>query len=311
LLLLPLKEATTIKYFSYLLIVTIIKVVLMDEKDFWLSGDSDKFNQFALSIPSEEVAYMMAYYYLNLKEKSVLDFGCFQGISSENILKLGAKKVLGVDQNSSHIITAKDKYKNSSLLDFLHVHVGQKIYSNELFDAACMTFVHPTIEDKKTLEDSLHKIYDVLKQDGYLMILGLNPDAVANAHSKNFQFYDLTLLDGKYEDGAKFHNVLKLPSGNKLEFDDVCWTTKTLTDILENTGFKVYHAGALLDENIMSLCGEGAKELFDKLKQEVGVKSNTTWGDEWEGGIISGFFSTKIIFVFTIFLIKFINFKFY
>ena len=264
------------------------------DENFWLTNQSNKFNQFALAIPSEKIAYTMAYYFLQPYNKTILDFGCFQGISSNNILQLGAKKVLGVDQNKEHIGVAKEKFRDETKLEFMYVPVNEKISLQENVDAVAMTFVHPTIQSYHTLKDSIKKISESVRKGGDLVLLGLHPDAVQDAYRQEFVYYDLQLLGTKYQDEAKFHNTLKLPSGEKLEFDDICWTTKTLVDTINSADFKVLHSGSILDKNIIELYGKQAEKTFYDIKDHVDKETKTIWGNEWDAPLYQIILAKKL-----------------
>ena len=62
------------------------------EISFWETESSKKYEDFTTSIPSDIPAYEVVYSLLNPKGKTILDFGCFQGKSSQNLLKGALQK---------------------------------------------------------------------------------------------------------------------------------------------------------------------------------------------------------------------------
>ncbi len=239
------------------------------ELSFWESKHSEKYEDFATSIPSDIPAYEFFYHLLNPKGKTILDFGCFQGKSSKNLLKIGALHVVGIDNVEEHIHVAKRTYSENENLSFMYVPENSFIPSEKKFDSTCMSFVHPTIESRDVLKFQIQKIYEVTKGRGNLVLLGLHQNSFEN---NEFLFYKHRLSNG-FSDGVPFANELKLPNGETIKFTDYCWTTETLTGVLQEHGFFV----------------EGIYDLKESLEGRIGEvlrtsikKVGATWKDEWK-----------------------------
>lgn len=230
---------------------------------FWKLKD---YKDFANSIPSDIIAYKLIYNLLNIKNKRILDFGCFQGKSSYNLLVNGSSYVLGIDNFKSNIETARKNYqKFNSKLDFIFVSNKSKINTKK-FDAISMTFVHPTISNIKELDFQFNKLSKVLKKDCKIIILGLHPNSFNSKY--NFLFYNHKIE--KLKDSQVFNNEIKI--NNKIiKFKDYYWSTETLTNLLEKNNLKL--------EKVISL-DNNLKENVGKLLRKEISKSN--WKDEWK-----------------------------
>jgi len=239
------------------------------EPSFWETKNSEKYEDFTTSIPSDIPAYEVVYYLLNPKGKSILDFGCFQGKSSQNLLKRGASKVLGIDNVEDHINTANKSHSGNQNLSFAYVNENSPILANEKFDATCMTFVHPTIESLDELKFQIKKIYDVTKDRGILVLLGLHQNSFEDYE---FLFYGHRLSNG-IGDGIPFANELRLLNGETIKFTDYYWTTETLSGVLQENGFSV--------EGIHDLTEDLEGKIGNVLRKSIN-ELNIGWKDEWK-----------------------------
>lgn len=206
-------------------------------KNFWKSPDSEAFSSFATMVPSGPAAYAIVDTLLDLQDKHILDFGCFRGISSYNMLKRGAASVVGVERMREHIKLAQRVYAQESKLRFHYIDIEDPIPTDHLFDACSMTFVHPTIDNVDELYFSFEKISQVLKQDAPLVILGLHKNSFDPQY--RFTYYKHSAPSIGLIDGASFKNELKLFTGETLQFDDYYWSKETLIDLLDLAGFRI------------------------------------------------------------------------
>lgn len=229
--------------------------------NFW---KSKHYRDFASSIPSDIPAYKLVYQLLNVKNKRVLDFGCFQGKSSYNILMNGAKEVLGVDNFTSNIKIAKNNYKNiHSKLNFKYVSDRSLIKGK--FDSIAMTFVHPTISNIEGLDFQFKKLSKVLNKNGKIVILGLHPNSFNSKYK--FLFYNHKINELK--DGQVFNNEIR--NGKKIKFKDYYWSTNTLVELIEKNDMKV--------EQVISLNEKIKGNIGKLLRKEI---SKIKWKDEWK-----------------------------
>lgn len=257
----------------------------MVNETFWESENSARYREFSTIIPSDIPAYEVAYYLLGLQDKVVLDFGCFEGKSSVNLLRKGASRVVGVDNVASRITTAQRNYECIKNVSFAYVDEKSPLPNAEEFDAVCMTFVHPTIASVKVLAYQLQKIYGAIKENGDLVMLGLHPESF---NHKEFLFYGHKLPHEKeYEDALPFENELRLPNGETVGFTDYCWTTNTLSETLKNAGFLV--------EGIYSLREDLDEKVGDVLRESIKTIGNSTtqWKDEWKAPLYQVVYAKK------------------
>ncbi|NQU78875.1 class I SAM-dependent methyltransferase [Candidatus Woesearchaeota archaeon] len=253
---------------------------MVDSPPYWSSDTSQTYEKFNIALPSEIVAYHTAYKILGPEGKKVLDFGCFQGNSSQNILRAGAKEVTGVDCYQNIIHAARSNYENEPGLHFQHIPKNRPIPNSQLYEACAMTFVHPVIDSITELDDSFLKIYRALKVGGNLMLLGLNP----KSFRKRFDFvhYDFNKklrsdAQEDLQDGEPFTNNLYLPNGNNLCLTDYFWKEQTLVGNLEKNGFIVDNIIDLNDESL----DEKLLKQFRQVRRAISKKHEITWKDEW------------------------------
>jgi 2-polyprenyl-3-methyl-5-hydroxy-6-metoxy-1,4-benzoquinol methylase len=254
---------------------------MTESVSFWQSESALKYEDFSIAIPSDIPAYKVVYDLLNPAGKSILDFGCFQGKSSQRLLQEGASEVLGVDSVENNIVVARKSYLANKNLGFLYVDENSILSVDERFDATCMTFVHPTIASLDKFKFQIKKIYDVMKANGILVLLGLHPNSFENYE---FLFYGHQLL-AEARDGAPFANELKLLNGETLKFTDYFWTTETLTRILEEKGFAVDQIHGL-QEDLKGRVGEVLRKSIGEL--------NFPWKDEWKAPLYQVIVGRKI-----------------
>lgn len=170
---------------------------MITTKEKW---ENEDYEQFALSIPSDIIAYEAIYNEVPPIGKNILDFGCFQGKSSYNLINKGANTVIGVDKIENNINIAKDKYEKINNLKFSSV---EKIDKNEIFDSGFITFVHPTISDYKELNDVFYNISKFIVENGKIVILGLHPNSLKLGHE--FLYYKHKIINkDKYSDSIPF-----------------------------------------------------------------------------------------------------------
>ncbi len=243
--------------------------------DFWKGKQAMHYHRVSTVVPSDIPAYNVVYHLLNPNCKAVLDFGCFQGISSRNLIQRGAEKVLGVDKVKLNIEAAKMKYWDRPNMEFAYVPESSPIPASHVFDAVCMTFVHPTIGSLDELKYQFKKMADVTRKGGLLVLLGIHPNSLNGNH--NFIFYRHKLPDGQsYEDGAQFVNEIRLPPTELLRFHDYCWTSGTLAESISGSGFDVEADFGLED----TLDGEVGKVLRSSIS--LPEFQHLNWKDEWK-----------------------------
>lgn len=86
---------------------------------------------------------------INLKGKSVLDFGCGDGSDTEIFIKMKAKEITGVDTSASMIALAKQRYKGIKGIQFIQTNGGKPPLKNNQFDFVFSHFVLHYIKNTK------------------------------------------------------------------------------------------------------------------------------------------------------------------
>ncbi len=248
------------------------------QTSFWTTQAAAAYQPFAVSLPSDRVAYSIAYHLLNPAEKAILDFGCFNGTSTNNIRTAGARSVTGVDINAAEIARAKLTYARCPELSFHHLASGQLIstVTRSRFDGAAMTFVHSTISDARTLSSAFKNIAAVTLEGGTLVLLGLHPLSFGPGCA--FVNYSHRLAPGStYADGQPFLNELKSTSGHCLQFIDYCWTEATLVKMLHESGFNVINSIGLKADSLDATVGA----IFEQEIEAIATEEHLSWECEW------------------------------
>jgi len=244
-----------------------------NERNFW---NTDRIHEYDIIssdlLPSDIPAYAVAISLLNPVNKRILDFGCFHGHSSENVLQAGAAHVTGCDKDAICIEIAREKYGNTPGLDFVLLEGDESIPipdESSYFDGVIATFVHPTIKEEDELKQAFERIFKVLKQGGAAVFLGLHP----NIFGQDFSFnnYAPTPTEDGYNDGKPFHNVLRKPDGTVLEFDDYCWTEATMEKLLLESGFSTVDILALTEQNLQETELMVFSQACNKVQETYGI----------------------------------------
>ncbi|MEK7178016.1 MAG: class I SAM-dependent methyltransferase [Patescibacteria group bacterium] len=182
-----------------------------------------------------------------LTGKKVLDFGTGAGRSAQLIKTLGAKEVVGVDQNEEMIKLAK-KIKDSSIKFNL---ISKNIpYADNYFDHASCIAVLIEIGGKKEMLDTFLEIYRVLKPGGKLVITTTNPKSIGYDYV-SYRYINKPNL----KSGDKITCVVKGKKSFKI--DDYFWEEKDYKEALINAGFSI--------EKLSYPLGKG-QEWLDEIK---------------------------------------------
>jgi SAM-dependent methyltransferase len=237
----------------------------------WSEEGTKKYAEFSVSIPSDLPAYEVVYALLAPNGKKILDFGCYDGNMLRELSRRGMHSGLGVDNNAQAIADAEKKSAEYSEISFVHVDAQTDIPSDTLFDAASMTFVHPTIQSEEELSRQIEKVAERLTPGAPLVMLSLHENSF---NGKEFMFYGHTLpTEGVYKDGLPFPNELRLPNGETVRFYDYCWTNQKLTELLYD--FDVTFV--TLTDTLTGAPGNALKTKRAELENEFSL----VWKNEW------------------------------
>src|SRR3989344_274235 len=126
-----------------------------------------------------------------IKANHVLDLGCGAGYGSLELVKYGAKKVIGVDTNHKEIDYAIRKFKNKNL-KFKVNNAEQLEFKNETFDTVVSFEV---IEHVKNFKKFIKEAFRVLKKGGYFIFSTPNAKmhrgGTSPYHTKEFSVKEL------------------------------------------------------------------------------------------------------------------------
>lgn len=126
----------------------------------------------------------------NLMGKAVLDIGCGTGDFIEEIVKLRAKKVTGIDISSAVLNKAHDRFKSDSKVELRHGSVVEMLKDKEAFDLILSVTVLQHHLDDNELKSVLKLMHKALKPKGYMIIFELAPSNLEKEHnSKRYMDY--------------------------------------------------------------------------------------------------------------------------
>jgi ubiquinone/menaquinone biosynthesis C-methylase UbiE len=274
-----------------------------DAFDIWGTERAREYEPFAVRIISDKPAYEVvswlifqsllrqsSYLFqgvsLDLSLLNVLDFGCFRGESSVWLHKNTGARILGVDSSSNDIDQAISAVSDEGVI-FKCVGKDESIpVEGQIFHAASMTFVHPTISSLVELNSTISKISEVTLPGGSLVMLGLNPKSLGEEYQ--YVYYGHSLVPGTvYEDGKPFNNELRLSPEEIMRFQDYCWTEDTIVKLLEQNGYK--------NIRIINLHEELENHLGEVLRNAIEKYSNgQVWEDEWTAPLYQVIYAEKV-----------------
>ncbi|MFZ5955108.1 MAG: class I SAM-dependent methyltransferase [Nanoarchaeota archaeon] len=186
----------------------------------------------------------------NLKNKTVLDLACGDGVFSREIKLKGASEVLGVDISREMIKIAQDKEKQNPLgIKYIVNDVLTLNYLGE-FDLIVGGLLLHYSKTKQELLLMCKNIYKNLKKTGRFIALNNNPDSPLTTTIK----YGSEVLSSKRElnEGDKLTVNLVLESKKVCSFHNYYWTKKTYEECLKVAGFKniKWHQLSVSEEGI-------------------------------------------------------------
>ncbi len=162
----------------------------------------------------------------DISGKSVLDYGCGSGKFSRLLIERGAI-VDGFDISEKEIEIAKQDGSQvfyTSNIDDIQSHK---------FDAVVLNFVLCTISSTEELSKILKNIYNLLKNNGQLIIL--NPNYKAS-NGKKFISFEFEFVP-EFTSGRSLKVLLG--KDRQLELTDYYWSLEDYQSLLEQAGFMV------------------------------------------------------------------------
>ena len=143
----------------------------------WLKGK--RMGDFEGFEPLNLSSYRFLYRWLkdHCQDKIVLDYGCGNGIHSISLVKMGAKKVIGIDLSEKSLEAARERIKREGLkekTEFLKMDCEKMEFSENFFDIIFDGGTFSSID----LNRAYPELKKVLKPSGFLLgieTFGHNP----------------------------------------------------------------------------------------------------------------------------------------
>jgi ribosomal protein L11 methyltransferase len=114
---------------------------------------------------------------LDLKGKTVIDFGCGSGILAIAAIKLGAEKVIGIDIDPQALLASKDNAERNGVADQLEVFLPQDQPEGLIADVVVANILAGPLRDLSSIIKSLVKPNGELAMSG---VLDTQAEDVAN-----------------------------------------------------------------------------------------------------------------------------------
>ena len=105
---------------------------------------------------------------LDLTGKTVIDFGCGSGILAIAAIKLGAKKVVGIDIDPQALVASKDNAQRNGVEDQLEVYLPQDQPEGFVADVVVANILAAPLRELSPIIKGLVKPYGALAMSGVL-----------------------------------------------------------------------------------------------------------------------------------------------
>ena len=120
---------------------------------------------------------------LDLKNKLVIDYGCGSGILAIAALKLGAKRVIGIDIDPQAIQASNDNAQRNGVNDKLELYLAKDIPDNLQADVVVANILAGPL---KELEPQINKLVKSHGELGLSGILATQSSSVCSAYQTHF-----------------------------------------------------------------------------------------------------------------------------
>ena len=122
---------------------------------------------------------------LDLTDKTVVDFGCGSGILAIAALKLGAKRVIGIDIDPQAILASKENARRNGVEDKIELYLPQDQPDNILADVLVANILAGPLEQLAPAMQGL------VKSGGPLALSGLLPSQADKLLEVYSQWFDM------------------------------------------------------------------------------------------------------------------------
>ena len=196
-------------------------------------------------------------------EKICLDAGCGSSYhGSINLIKLGAKKVTGMDLDNT-ILKNKKKLKKILNQDFskLDIKIGSVLkmpFKKDLFDfVLCQGVIHHTTNPKKGFKEC----YRVLKKNGYAYFQMNGKGGLINE-------FVMTYLRDYYSENKQFKNFVDNANQNNLKKYLLYIKKNLVINNVESNSFLESLAKLIDEDLILSLKDRICSPIYEKYSYE-------------------------------------------
>ncbi|NRA61858.1 MAG: 50S ribosomal protein L11 methyltransferase [Psychrobium sp.] len=122
---------------------------------------------------------------LDLEGKTLVDFGCGSGILAIAALKLGAKRVIGIDIDPQAILASKENARRNNVADQIELYLPQDQPSDIIADVLVANILAGPLEDLAPLMQGL------VKSGGPLSLSGLLPSQANRLIDVYSEWFDM------------------------------------------------------------------------------------------------------------------------
>ena len=129
---------------------------------------------------------------LDLKDKTVIDYGCGSGILAIAALKLGAKSVIGVDIDPQALQASRDNAERNHVSEQLSLFLAKDLPANLEADIVVANILAGPL---KELEPNIEILVKPNGLVGLSGILATQADSVYKAYQADFQLDPIVTLD--------------------------------------------------------------------------------------------------------------------
>ena len=129
---------------------------------------------------------------MDLKDKTVIDYGCGSGILAIAALKLGAKSVIGVDIDPQALQASRDNAERNHVSEQLSLFLAKDLPANLEADIVVANILAGPL---KELEPNIEILVKPNGLVGLSGILATQADSVYQAYQADFQLDPIVTLD--------------------------------------------------------------------------------------------------------------------
>lgn len=175
-----------------------------------------------------------------LAGRRILDYGAGPGRLAHQLAKGGAKAVVGVDISGESMAAARRDYPASTHpnLSFHQISSGDlsTVPGFGSFDAAVMSFVLCTMEDRGEIVGVLKGVRSALRPGGELVIAETHWE---KSNGADFVSFSMPRVE-RLESGSRVSAILKGQGGEPdIVTEDTFWSPKDYSEMLQEAGFRV------------------------------------------------------------------------